>query len=144
MTSREYPDRPWIGIGCIVFRGEEVLLVKRGKPPRLGEWSIPGGAQELGETAEETARRELREEAGVEVGPLAVAVVVDAITRDEDGRARFHYTIVDFCAEWVSGEPRPGGDVTEARFFAPEELPALGLWEEAVRAIGVGSSIIGK
>ncbi|UFN50716.1 NUDIX hydrolase [Roseomonas sp. OT10] len=135
MTSREYPDRPWIGIGCIVFRGEEVLLVRRGKPPRMGEWSIPGGAQELGETAEDTARRELREEAGVEVGPLAVAVVVDAITRDEAGRARFHYTILDFCAEWVSGEPRPGGDVTEARFFIPEEWATLGLWEEAVRAI---------
>jgi len=134
-AGREYPDRPWIGIGCIAFRGNDVLLVRRGRPPRLGEWSIPGGAQLLGETAEAAARRELREEAGIEVGPLTLCVLVDAISRDEQGRPRFHYTIIDFCASWTAGEPRAGDDVTEARWFTPEEVAALDLWPEAIRAI---------
>lgn len=138
MSSREYPDRPWVGIGVIAFRGEDVLLVRRSKPPRMGEWSIPGGAQHLGETAEAAARRELMEEAGITVGPLTVAVVVDALNHDEAGRARFHYTIIDFAGRWTGGEPVAGDDVSEARFFPPEELPGLGLWEEAVRAIAEG------
>lgn len=141
--SREYPDRPWVGIGCIVLRGEDVLLVRRGKPPRAGEWSIPGGAQLLGETAEDCARRELAEEAGVTVGPLALALVVDSLTHDEDGRARFHYTIIDYAARWLSGEPRAGDDVTQARFFAPHELAELGLWEAAHRAIAAARSALG-
>ena len=140
--SREYPDRPWIGIGCVVLRGADVLLVRRSRPPRQGEWSIPGGAQNLGESAEDCARREVREEAAVEVGPLAVCVVVDAIARDPDGRPRFHYTILDYCAHWVSGEPVAGDDADEARFFAPHELPALGLWSEAHRAIDTARRVL--
>ncbi|MDB5370735.1 MAG: phosphohydrolase [Roseomonas sp.] len=135
MSEREYPTRPWIGIGLLAFRGDDVLLVKRGKPPRMGEWSIPGGAQWVGETAEATARRELREETGVEVGPLTLAAVVDALEQDDSGRTRFHYTIVDFAAEWASGEPQAGDDVSDARWFGPPELPGLGLWAEAIRVI---------
>ncbi|MBO1075308.1 NUDIX hydrolase [Roseomonas marmotae] len=138
MSGREYPDRPWIGVGLIAFHGQDVLLVRRGKPPRMGEWSIPGGAQSLGERAEDTARRELREEAGIEVGPLTLAAVVDALDYDEAGRPRFHYTIIDFAGEWTGGEPWAGDDVTEARWFTPEELPSLGLWAEALRVIEEG------
>ncbi|WBV41549.1 NUDIX hydrolase [Pseudoroseomonas cervicalis] len=136
--GREYPDRPWVGIGVVAFRGNDVLLVRRAKPPRQGEWSIPGGAQALGETAEAAARRELREEAGIEVGPLTLAVVVDALNHDEDGRPRFHYTIIDFAGRWLSGEPVAGDDVSEARFFSPDEVATLGLWPEALRAIDEG------
>jgi len=143
MSTREYPDRPWIGIGVIAFRGEDVLLVRRSKPPRQGEWSVPGGAQHLGETAEAAARRELREETGIEVGPLTLAVVVDAMSHDQEGRTRFHYTIIDFAGQWVSGEPVAGDDVSEARWFSPEELPALGLWAEAIRAIEEGRRRLG-
>lgn len=135
MSGREFPDRPWVGIGCLAFRGNDVLLVRRSHPPRAGEWSVPGGAQHLGETAEAAARRELREEAGVEVGPLTLAACVDVLHRDEEGAVRFHYTIVDFAGRWLSGEPRAGDDASEARFFSPAELPGLGLWEEAVRVI---------
>jgi ADP-ribose pyrophosphatase YjhB (NUDIX family) len=141
--GREYPARPWVGIGLIAFRGREVLLVRRGRPPRQGEWSIPGGAQRLGETAEEAARRELREETGVEVGPLSLACVVDAISRDAAGAPRFHYTIVDFCGLWRAGEPRPGDDVSAAAWFAPEALSGLGLWEEAERAIAAARRALG-
>nr|WP_159999831.1 NUDIX hydrolase [Roseomonas sp. 18066] len=124
-----------MGIGVVALRGDDVLMVKRGRPPRQGDWSIPGGAQNLGETAEQAARRELREEAGIEVGPLALAVVVDAVNRDTAGRIRFHYTIIDFAGEWLSGEPVAGDDVDDARWFTPAELAALPLWSEAKRAI---------
>ncbi|MFZ6764225.1 NUDIX hydrolase [Pseudoroseomonas sp. WGS1072] len=138
MSSREYPDRPWIGVGVIAFRGEEVLLVRRSKPPRQGEWSIPGGAQHLGETAEEAGRRELLEEAGITVGPLVLAVVVDALARDDLDRTRFHYTIIDFAGRWEDGQVVPGDDVSEACWFSPAELAGLGLWSEALRAIEEG------
>ncbi|MBY0336736.1 MAG: NUDIX hydrolase [Acetobacteraceae bacterium] len=135
MSAREYPDRPWIGIGCIVLRGADVLLVRRGKPPRIGSWSLPGGAQHVGETAEAAARRELLEETGIEVGPLLLCEVVDAITRDEAGSVRFHYTIVDFCARWAAGEARAADDVDAVAWAAPEALPGYVLTPEALRVI---------
>ena len=141
--SREYPDRPWIGIGVVVFRGDDVLLVRRGKPPRPGSWSLPGGAQHVGETAEQAARRELQEEAGVEVGPLFLADVVDAITHDEQGRVVFHYTIVDYCARWLSGELRAGDDVDAAAWAGPKALGAFALTPAALRVIALARSRLG-
>jgi ADP-ribose pyrophosphatase YjhB (NUDIX family) len=135
--SREYPDRPWIGIGVIVFRGEEVLLVQRGKPPRIGSWSLPGGAQHIGEGAQDAARRELMEETGVEVGPLLLADVIDSVTRDETGRVRFHYTIVDYCARWTGGEARPGDDVQAVAWAGPAELARYALTREAQAVIAL-------
>jgi ADP-ribose pyrophosphatase YjhB (NUDIX family) len=135
VTGREYPDRPWVGIGCIVFKGDHVLLVRRGKPPRIGQWSLPGGAQHLGETAEDAARRELHEETGIEVGPLALAIVVDAISRDDGGRALYHYTIIDFAAQWLSGEARAGDDVSEVAWALPADFAAYDLTEATYRAV---------
>lgn len=134
--GREYPGRPWVGVGCVVLRPADgaVLLVRRGKPPRLGRWSLPGGAQRAGETCEEAARRELREEAGVEVGALALCAVVDAITRDGAGRARFHYTIVDYCALWRSGEARAGDDAAAVAWAT--DLSPYALTPEAAEVIG--------
>lgn len=135
-NRREYPDRPWVGIGAVVLRGEDVLLIRRGRPPRLGEWSLPGGGQRLGETAEACARRELLEEAGIEAGPLRLLAVVDAITEGEAGRGpRFHYTIIDFAGEWLSGTARPGGDVTEVAWARMDSLGPYRLWPEALRVI---------
>ena len=133
--SREYPDRPWIGIGMIVFRGEDVLLVQRGKPPRLGSWSLPGGAQHLGEGAQDAARRELLEETGITVGPLLLADVIDAVTHDEDGAVRYHYTIVDYCAEWASGTAIAGDDVSRVAWAKPHELADYVLTPEALAVI---------
>jgi len=135
VSRREYPDRPWVGIGVVAFRGDEVMLVRRGKPPRVGSWSLPGGAQRLGERAEDAARRELREETGIEVGPLDLLAVVDGITRDERDAIRFHYTIIDYCARWHSGEARAGGDVIEVAWAGPEDLPRYELTEAALRVI---------
>lgn len=144
MTGREYPDRPWVGIGCIVFRQDSILLVRRGKPPRLGQWSLPGGAQHLGEGAEEAARRELREEAGIEVGPLALAIVVDAISRDEAGRALYHYTIIDFAAEWASGEAVAGDDVSEVAWAASGDLDAYDLTPQTHQAIAAARAALAR
>lgn len=142
MTSREYPDRPWIGIGCVVLRGDQVLLVRRGKPPRIGSWSLPGGAQHLGETAEEAARRELHEETGLEVGPMALAIVVDAISRDEEGRVQYHYTIIDFAAAWRAGDARAGDDAAEVAWAGPDDLAAYDLTGAAHRAIAAARAAL--
>ena len=140
--SREYPQRPLVGVGVVLLKPDAVLLVRRSKAPAAGSWSIPGGAQELGETAAEAARRELREESGLEAGPLVLAANVDSITRDEAGLVRFHYTIIDFAAAWVGGEPVAGGDVSDARFVAFEELVDYGLWEEAHRVIAIARRLV--
>ncbi|MBM3588819.1 MAG: NUDIX domain-containing protein [Alphaproteobacteria bacterium] len=142
-APREYPDRPWVGIGCIVFREEAVLLVRRGKPPRIGQWSLPGGAQHVGERAEEAARRELREEASIEVGQMSLAYVFDAINQDEDGRALYHYTIIDFAAHWLEGEARAGDDVSEVAWALPHELADYDLTEVAHVAIAAARLALG-
>jgi ADP-ribose pyrophosphatase YjhB (NUDIX family) len=136
-----YPTAPRVGIGIVLLRGEEVLLVKRGKPPGKGAWSLPGGGQELGETAEETARRELREETGLECGPLTLIGHVDSIHYDEAGRIEYHYTILDFGARYCSGEARPGDDVTEIAWVTAQQFDDYALWEEARRIISKAVSV---
>jgi ADP-ribose pyrophosphatase YjhB (NUDIX family) len=131
--SREYPDRPFVGAGIVVFRGDEVLLVKRGD-----RWSIPGGVQELGETVREAALRELKEETGLDARLLGLIDVVDGITRDADARVRFHYTLVDFAAEWVAGEAAPASDVSELKWFKLAALDSLDVWRETLRVIRAG------
>jgi 8-oxo-dGTP diphosphatase len=134
-VSREYPIRPIIGVGVVVWHGERVLLVRRGKPPRLGHWSLPGGAQGLGETIAEAARREVKEEAGLELVLGDVVATVDLIEHDPQGRIRYHYTLIDFVAEASSPEVHPGSDAADARWFGLAEIEALGLWSETVRVI---------
>lgn len=133
--KREYPQAPMVGVGIVCFRGDDVLLIKRGKPPRAGSWSLPGGRQKLGETVRECALRELVQETGVEATIGALADVVDSMTRDAEGGLQYHYTLVDFRADWMSGEPRGGGDAADARWFTPSELAELELWEETRRVI---------
>jgi len=126
---------PQIGIGVVLLRGPEVLLIRRGKPPALGAWSLPGGRQELGETAEACARRELLEETGLAVGPLRLVGHVDSIHRDAAGRIEYHYTILDFAGEYVGGEAVAGSDVTAVAWARAEAFDAYGLWDEARRII---------
>ena len=141
--SREYPDRPWVGIGVVVFRGEEVLLVRRGRPPRLGTWSLPGGAQYLGEGVQDTARRELREEAGIELGELHLAEVVDAVSRDDAGRVRFHYTIVDYCGHWRAGEARAADDALAVAWAPLDALEPYALTAETRAVIAGARRLLG-
>jgi ADP-ribose pyrophosphatase YjhB (NUDIX family) len=137
---REYPDMPRVGIGIVLLRGDEVLLVRRAKPPGVGQWSLPGGAQELGETAEACARRELFEETGLQAGPVHMVAHVDSIHRDESGRVQYHYTILDFAAHYEGGELAPADDVSEAAWVHPSRFDEYALWPEARRIIALAFS----
>ena len=133
--SREYPERPIVGVGAVVWRTDRLLLIRRGRPPRLGQCSLPRGAQQLGETLEEAIRREVREETGLGLLAVTFLATVDLIDRDETDRVRYHYTLVDFTAEAAEGEAVPGDDAAAVAWFAPEELAGLGLWLETERII---------
>lgn len=137
-------ETPTIGVGVIVLDGDRVLLIKRGKPPREGQWSIPGGKQEWGETVRETARREVLEETGLEVSVGGLIDVVDLRVpgdgTDGDGSnasggLSHHYTLVDFVAVPVGGDLRAGSDAADARWVPVDALDAYELWDETVRVI---------
>ena len=137
--SRDYPSRPVVGVGVVVWRGDRILLIKRGKPPRQGQWSLPGGAQKLGETLAETARREVREETGIEIDLGDIIATLDLIDRDEAGHVRHHYTLVDFVAEGQETTLQAGDDAADARWFSREEVDQLGLWSETFRVIDLAA-----
>jgi ADP-ribose pyrophosphatase YjhB (NUDIX family) len=142
MTSghREFPQRPIIGIGIAMLHRNTVLMIRRGRPPAEGAWSLPGGAQKLGETAEAAARREVLEETAITLGPLHLAAIVDSIHPDATGAIEYHYTIIDFAAPWRAGTPTPGGDASEALWAPLSELARYTLRPEALRVIRVAQS----
>ena len=121
--SRTYPDRPIVAVGGFLFRGRNLLLVRRAKEPGFGKWSIPGGALEVGETLVQGLTREMSEEIGltVEVGPLVE--VVERTLRDPNGRVKYHYVLLDYLCFAQNGEPHPGSDVSEVCFVPPNEWP---------------------
>ena len=139
--KREYPDRPFVGVGVIVFRDQEVLLVKRNKEPNKGKWSIPGGKQIIGETVAEAAQRELLEETGVKVDQLSLVEVVDAIIPDIEGKIKYHYTLVDFMGHWQSGESCPGDDAQEVRWVHLNEIRSYSLMEKTMKIIQKAATI---
>ena len=135
MSDRRYPDRPYVGIGGVIVHDGRVVLVKRRFEPLAGQWSIPGGAVEAGETLEACVVREMNEETGfvVEVGP--VVEVLDRITRDDEGRILYHFVLIDYLCRPVGGELRAGSDVAEAALAEPSELAQYELTEKALAVI---------
>lgn len=129
--SREYPENPFIGVGAVIVRNGRVLLIRRGQPPLLGEWSLPGGVLECGETLREATIREAQEETGLTVEVGEMLGVYERIIRSEDARVRYHYVLIDFLCRAVSGELKAGSDASEAGWFSREELPALKLAYDA-------------
>jgi 8-oxo-dGTP diphosphatase len=124
---REYPEAPIVGVGAVVIDGERVLLVRRGHEPLKGEWSLPGGALELGETLQQGIVREVLEETGLTVVPTAIVEVFDRITQEEvSGRIRYHYVLVDFVCQVTGGTLRGGSDAEEARWVLREEMHQQG------------------
>ena len=119
--KREYPKQPIVGVGGVVVQGSRVLLVRRGRPPLKGEWSIPGGMVELGETLVEGVRREIREETGLVVRPLEVIGVFDRIQKN-GSRVQYHYVIVDYVCRRTGGRLKSGSDVLDARWVKREDL----------------------
>jgi len=132
---REYPERPIVGVGVVVLREDSVLLIKRGNPPRAGEWSLPGGSQHIGETVRETAAREVFEETGVSIHEPRFLEVIDAIMRDQNDGVQYHYTLIDFWAEWRSGTPRAADDARSAEWVPFERLSELQLWSKTEQVI---------
>jgi 8-oxo-dGTP diphosphatase len=123
--AAEYPEAPVVAVGAVVVREGRVLLVKRGQPPSKGMWAIPGGRVELGETLQEAAEREIKEETGLNIRAGDPVHLFDVILRDDSGSVRYHYVIVDLLADYVTGTLQPGDDAQEARWVAPGELDEL-------------------
>ena len=141
-SSREYPERPVVGVGGVVIDQGRALLIRRGSEPLLGQWSIPGGTLELGESLQEGVARELLEETGIVVRVLDLIEVFDRIFADDGaassepkGRPRFHFVIADYLCERLGGEPRAGGDATDVTFAREEELAQFHLTQTATRVL---------
>lgn len=141
-SSREYPERPIVGVGGVIIENGRALLIRRGSEPLRGEWSIPGGTLELGESLQEGVARELREETGLDVCVLELIEVFDRIFSDEIAktteqghRPRFHFVIVDYLCERIGGEARAGSDVTDVAFASEDELAQYHLTETATRVL---------
>jgi ADP-ribose pyrophosphatase YjhB (NUDIX family) len=132
---REYPERPIIGVGGVVISDGRVLLVRRGSPPLQGQWSIPGGILEVGETVIEGVRRELAEETGIDVRVRTLIEVFERIDRDPSGNPQYHFVVLDYLCEMVRGTARAGSDVTQVAWAAPSEFEKYALTEIARRVI---------
>jgi 8-oxo-dGTP diphosphatase len=136
--KREYPDAPLVGVGAIIIEQDRVLLVKRGHPPLAGEWSIPGGVLEVGETLRQAAVREAMEETGLTVDVGELLGVYDRVLRDADERTRYHYVLIDFLCQKIAGELLAAGDADEARWFTCGELAQLALAADTAEVIKLG------
>jgi len=135
-VSREYPDYPRVGVGAIVLHEGRVLLVKRGRAPGLDLWSVPGGLVELGETTVEAACREVAEETGLKVRIAGVVGLLDRVTRDAEGRVRYHWVLIDYLAMPESTETlRAGSDAAEVRWVTIDEVERLPITEGLVDMI---------
>jgi len=129
--KREYPESPLVGVGAVIVQDQRVLLVRRGQPPLLGEWSLPGGVLECGETLHEAVAREAREETGLLVEPGEMLGVYERVIRDDERRVRYHYVLIDFLCRPVGGDLKAGSDAADVRWFTHDELPALNLAHDA-------------
>lgn len=118
----DYPARPALAVGAVVFKDQQVLLVKRGKPPTKGMWAIPGGSVELGETLKQAAERETLEETGIRTKAGKPVYSFEVIEHDDTGKIRFHYYIVDLDCEYEDGQIKPGDDAVDARWISEKEL----------------------
>ena len=127
MASGKYPQQPVIAVGAVVVHKNRILLIRRGKEPAKGEWAIPGGRVELGETMREAVAREIMEETCVSIRPGELVYFFETIQPDPDGRIRFHYTIFDFMAEYLAGEPNPRDDAMDARWVSAEDANTYNL-----------------
>ncbi len=138
MTSREareYPPYPRVGVGAVVIRGDEVLLVKRGQQPRQGLWTFPGGLVELGESIFDAARRELLEETGVEGEPVDVVDVYEVIERDREGRVHYHYVIPEVLLRYMGGEPHAADDAADVRWVPVNALDEVNVGPGVARVV---------
>lgn len=146
--SREFPDNPLVGVGAVIVKEGRVLLIRRGQAPLLGEWSLPGGVLECGETLREATIREAREETGLVVETGEMLGVYERIIRDknprseneptDDGRVRYHYVLIDFLCRPVGGELKAGSDAADGRWFTSADLPSVKLPADTLEVVQRG------
>jgi 8-oxo-dGTP diphosphatase len=122
---RRYPNKPILGVGALIYDGDRVLLVQRGKEPLKGFWSLPGGAVETGELVQDALIREVQEETGLEVKIVRFGELFERIMPDTAGATEYHYVLLDYVCEILSGQPRAGSDSADVRWFSPEELKGV-------------------
>jgi len=135
MMKREYPTRPIAAVGVVVFKNDQVLLIRRNKPPKSSEWSIPGGAQKLGEPLKETAMREVFEETAISIKNITLVDAVDYIKKDNDKNIEYHYSLIDYKADYQSGDIKAGDDAFDAKWVSLNELTEYNLWSETIKLI---------
>ena len=142
MSSRAYPDRPFVGVGAVIVdEAARVLLVKRRFEPLAGQWSLPGGAVDVGETLQACVIREMREETGLEVEVGPVIEVFDRIMHDADGRVQYHYVLVDYVCRPLGGTLSAASDVADAAWVEARALPGFDLTDKATEVIGQALSL---
>ena len=136
--QREYPQQPLVGVGAIIVEDSRVVLIKRAKAPLLGDWSIPGGMLELGETLRQGAEREALEETGLVVRASELLGIFDRIVPDETKRTLYHYILIDFLCQRISGDVLAAGDASDARWFTHSDLSNLSMPEETLKVLQMG------
>lgn len=135
-VRRRYPDAPLVGAGVVVFDEHgRVLLVQRGRPPRAGQWGIPGGMLELGERLVDAAAREVREECSIEIAIGGVAGVFEPVTRDDEGRIEYHYVVIDYWARYVSGDAQPGDDAAAVAWTTMDAVSEYALMPDSLQVV---------
>ena len=134
-VKRDYPDRPLLGVGAVIVKNDQVLVVRRANPPLQGQWSIPGGLVDTGETIKEAVIREIREETSLNIEPVELVEVFERILRDADSRVQYHFVVIDYLCRLVSGEAQAGTDVSEIRWARLDELQMLGVTPETRNVI---------
>lgn len=141
-ANRTFPDHPIAGVGAVIVKDDQIVLIKRGKAPRRGDWSLPGGGVELGETTRQAISREIREETGLEVELAGIIDCIDYIERTDAGAVSFHYVLIDFLAYYRAGTLIAGSDADDARFVLFDEALVLPLWEETKRIIRAAKDMV--
>jgi ADP-ribose pyrophosphatase YjhB (NUDIX family) len=143
-SERTYPEHPLTGVGAVVFRGDAVLLIRRGNPPLAGEWSLPGGLADPGETLTQAVEREVAEECGIRIEVIDLVTQFEYIQRDESGRARYHYLVFDFAAEYRGGDLLHSSDASDARWFTPAEFGTAQVTGDVRRVVKEARELRGK